>query len=113
MPNAFTAPAGLLSGQVAFITGGAGGIGQAVAHAFLAQGASVIIADIEPARLADASAALGGGTSGRLRTVTLDVTDEAATAAAVATAGGAPRPLKEPERRHSLYDSASRCEKTL
>ena len=36
-----------------------------------------------------------------------------ATAAAVATAGGAPRLLKEPERRHSLYDSASRCEKTL
>lgn len=84
MPNASTAPAGLLSGQVAFITGGAGGIGQAVAQAFLAQGARVIIADIEPARLADASAALGAGTSGRLRTVTLDVTDEAATAAAVA-----------------------------
>ena len=78
-----TAPAGLLSAQVAFITGGAGGIGQAVAKAFLAQGARVIIADIEPVRLAEASTALGAA-SGRLRTLQLDVTDEAASAAAVA-----------------------------
>lgn len=80
----------LLSGQVALITGGAGGIGRAVAQAFLSQGARVIIADVEAARLAEACAALDA--PDHIRTVTLDVTDEEATEAAiadiVATEGG-------------------------
>ena len=34
------------SGKVVFITGGAVGFGRAFAHAFAAEGASVVIADI-------------------------------------------------------------------
>ena len=36
-----------LSGQVAFVTGAASGIGRAIATAFAANGAAVVIADID------------------------------------------------------------------
>ena len=77
-----TSSSDLLSGQVAFITGGAGGIGQAVAHAFLAHGARVVIGDIEP-RIAAAASELEAASPDRVRAVKLDVTDEAETAAVV------------------------------
>src|SRR4029079_93193 len=38
-----------LAGRVAFITGGAGGIGQAIAHRLLSDGACVVLADIDRA----------------------------------------------------------------
>ncbi len=50
---------GSLAGKVAVITGGASGIGRALAEAMLAQGMKVMIADIEAGRLAQVAAELG------------------------------------------------------
>jgi NAD(P)-dependent dehydrogenase (short-subunit alcohol dehydrogenase family) len=50
---------GSLSGKVSVITGGASGIGRALAEAMLAEGMQVIIADIEAARLERTAAELG------------------------------------------------------
>lgn len=47
-----------LTGRVAVITGGASGIGLALAHAFAAEGMKVVIADVEPEALARAEAGL-------------------------------------------------------
>ncbi len=73
-----------LAGRVALITGGAGGIGRAVAARLMAEGACVVLADIDRASLDDAVAAFRE-TFGRDGTIGApgDVTDEAAVAAAV------------------------------
>jgi NAD(P)-dependent dehydrogenase (short-subunit alcohol dehydrogenase family) len=65
----------LLDGKVAFITGGAQGIGLAVAQAFVAQGASVCIADIATDKVEQSARTIGQ----RARGLALDVTDEDAT----------------------------------
>ncbi|WP_127902475.1 bifunctional rhamnulose-1-phosphate aldolase/short-chain dehydrogenase [Solirhodobacter olei] len=74
-----------LAGRIAFVTGGAGGIGSATAERFLGEGACVMLADIDEPALVSASAALAGR-FGRdaIRTVHVDVTDEAAVIAAYA-----------------------------
>lgn len=69
---------GLLEGKIAFITGGAQGIGLAVARAFLEQGAKVAIADVQAEAVSKAAASLGSS----CLAVPLDVTDDAATATA-------------------------------
>ena len=70
-------------GRTAVITGGAAGIGLAVAHRLAASGATVALWDKDPSALAAAKAALAGGTV----THALDVADAVAVAgAAVATA---------------------------
>ena len=80
-----------LSGRSALVTGAAGGIGSAVAAAYAAAGAAVLVTDINgdaarrvAARIVDA----GGAAEG----FELDVTDreaaDAAAAAAAALAGG-------------------------
>lgn len=71
-------PQGLLAGRTAFITGAARGIGQAVAKAYVAEGARVAMADIDTAAVASAAAHLDPE---RTMAVGLDVTDEAATEA--------------------------------
>jgi 3(or 17)beta-hydroxysteroid dehydrogenase len=48
-----------LDGKAAFITGGASGLGRAMAIAFVAEGARVTIADIDDARGRDVAASLG------------------------------------------------------
>ncbi len=64
-----------LKGKRALITGGAQGIGYAVARRFLDEGADVVIADIASENtLADAVESLGGGE--RLQALRLDVTRE-------------------------------------
>jgi len=67
-----------LVGKVALVTGGAGGIGQAIAKRYLAEGACVVIADIDQQAL-DAAVAELGKADGHdfVRGVHCDVTDEA------------------------------------
>ena len=69
-----------LEGKTAFITGGANGIGFAMAQAFLAEGMNVAIADVDEKALATAEAALRGSNA-QVRAYQLDVTDRAQYAA--------------------------------
>jgi 2-dehydro-3-deoxy-L-rhamnonate dehydrogenase (NAD+) len=71
-----------LSGQVAVVTGGAQGIGLAVARRLADAGARCLIWDMDAALAAEVAAALGGGAEG----VALDVTDAGAVSAAAADA---------------------------
>ncbi len=59
--------------RVAVITGGAGGIGMAMAHAFAARGAKLVLADLDEAALARATAALAA-TGAQVRGEPTDVT---------------------------------------
>jgi 3-oxoacyl-[acyl-carrier protein] reductase len=74
----------VLAGRTALVTGGASGIGRAIAEAFLAAGAGVVVLDREPGVAGTAAEELGA-TSG----VAADVSDEAAVRRAVADAEAA------------------------
>jgi NAD(P)-dependent dehydrogenase (short-subunit alcohol dehydrogenase family) len=66
-----------LEGQIALVTGGAGGIGAAVARRLLADGANVIVTDVDAEALEAARAALAAAHGAdRVRAVVCDVTDE-------------------------------------
>jgi NAD(P)-dependent dehydrogenase (short-subunit alcohol dehydrogenase family) len=67
---------GALDGQVAVVTGGAKGIGRALADGLAADGARIVVADLEGAD--DAAAAYPGGVG-----LTVDVADEQAVASMV------------------------------
>ncbi|MET9551887.1 bifunctional aldolase/short-chain dehydrogenase [Streptomyces sp. NPDC006645] len=69
-----------LAARVALVTGGGSGIGKAVAHRLAAEGACVVVADVNAASAAEVAAELGGPE--RALAVTVDVTDEDAIAAA-------------------------------
>ena len=76
-----------LKGRVAVITGGAQGIGYAAAERMLQSGASVVLWDIDAARLATAEAALAKlGASGKVSTSIVELSLEADIAAATADA---------------------------
>jgi len=78
-----------MKGRVAVITGGAQGIGFAIAQRMLQSGAGVVIWDIDATRLQEAVAALStlGPSSGQVVELTDDAAVGAATAAAVAAHG--------------------------
>jgi NAD(P)-dependent dehydrogenase (short-subunit alcohol dehydrogenase family) len=69
--------------QVALVTGGASGLGNATAHALHAAGAHVVLVDLPTSHGGSAAAALGD----RARFVPTDVTDPEQVAEAVAQAG--------------------------
>ena len=71
-----------LRGRVAVITGGAQGIGYATAERMLASGASVVLWDIDAARLAQAVAALAS--RGPVSADSVELTEEDSVAAAAA-----------------------------
>ena len=64
-----------LAARIAFVTGAGSGIGKAIAHRLAAEGACVVVADIDPSS-ADAVAREIGGTDVAV-SLTADVTDEA------------------------------------
>ncbi len=68
-----------LNGKAALITGGSSGLGAAMARRFVAEGAAVVIADIDDANGAALAAELGD----KARYIHLDVTQEADWASAV------------------------------
>lgn len=69
-----------LSGKVAFVTGGASGIGFGMARNFLSEGMKVVIADYNEAHLATAREELAG--SNAVHFIKVDVSDRAAMRAA-------------------------------
>ncbi|MBP0579671.1 bifunctional rhamnulose-1-phosphate aldolase/short-chain dehydrogenase [Labrys sp. LIt4] len=72
-----------LAGRTALVTGGAGGIGRAIAARLMQEGANAVLADIDQASL-DAAVADFGKLFGkdRVRGIAMDVTDEASVIAA-------------------------------
>ncbi|MGW6139438.1 SDR family oxidoreductase [Streptomyces sp. NPDC055144] len=85
-----------LRGQVALITGGAGGLGREAATWLAAAGAQVVIADVNSEALARAAADCADAVADAkpVESVTLDVTDSGAVGAAFA----------DIERRHGRLD---------
>ena len=75
---------GLLDGRTAVITGGAQGIGYAIAERFVAEGARVVLGDLNPEATEAAVAALGGPAVAKA--VRCDVVDAEQVAALVSTA---------------------------
>src|SRR5581483_2305032 len=82
--------AGGLDGKLAFVTGGATGIGRATVLRFLGEGARVVAADLNEANAkAQVDEAADQGGDDRLRVVRADVSCEADVEAAMAEAVGA------------------------
>jgi rhamnulose-1-phosphate aldolase/alcohol dehydrogenase len=76
-----------LSGRVALVTGGAGGIGSAIAAKLLSEGACVVLADIDQAALDETVAAFSASYGkDNVRAIVMDVTSEEAVAAALGEA---------------------------
>jgi NAD(P)-dependent dehydrogenase (short-subunit alcohol dehydrogenase family) len=73
---------GRIAGKVALVTGGASGLGAAIARRFSAEGATVLIADIDTAGAQAVARELGDPACA----LTLDVTDESSWVATFATA---------------------------
>ncbi len=64
-------------GRVVALTGGAQGLGLAMATRFAAEGATVALADVNERALADAAGAIAAAHDAKLRTDIVDVTDSA------------------------------------
>ena len=73
-----------LKNRTAIVTGGARGIGFAIAKRMLASGATVMLWDVDGTALDQAGAALQAEADGRVHAAVVDVTDAAAIARAVA-----------------------------
>ena len=79
------ASTGMLAGQVAVITGAARGIGLSVARRYAAEGAAVVLADIEVDRATAAASEISAYGYGPARALHLDVTSPESVAGVVAT----------------------------
>ncbi len=81
-----------LAGKVAIVTGAASGIGCAMAQRFAAEGARVVVADLDQDRTTAVAADIAAETQGRVLGVAMDVTSEdsvdRAVARAIETFGG-------------------------
>jgi rhamnulose-1-phosphate aldolase/alcohol dehydrogenase len=80
-----------LATRVAFVTGAASGIGKAIATRLAAEGACVVVADLDLAKAQEAAAEVAAAAGARIGTdvavgVAADVSDAAAVAAALAEA---------------------------
>jgi NAD(P)-dependent dehydrogenase (short-subunit alcohol dehydrogenase family) len=75
-----------LSGKKAFITGAAGGIGSAIARAFVDEGAKVAVTDLDGAAANALAEAINAGHPGSTTACALNVTSEADWSAALAAA---------------------------
>lgn len=76
----------LLTGRVAVVTGGGGGIGRGITERFAAEGARVVVAELDPPR-AEAIAAAVRAAGGIATAAVVDVTDADAVAAFAAETG--------------------------
>ena len=83
---------GRLSGKVALVTGAGRGIGAAIASAFVAEGASVFIAELDPQTGTETAAKLTAG-GGRVTHGVCDVSNKSSVEATVLAAKGALGPI--------------------
>ncbi len=80
-------PERALARRIALISGAAGGIGLAIARRFLAEGAAVVLLDVDAAKLDEAAKSLAAGHgSDNVRAITADLRDAKAIEAAVEAA---------------------------
>ncbi len=73
----------LLQNQIAIITGGGQGLGRAIAHRLGAEGAAVVIADLNEAAATETATAIAAATGQQTLALKTDVSDEAQMAALV------------------------------
>jgi 3-hydroxybutyrate dehydrogenase len=75
-----------LEGKIAIVTGAASGIGRAMAQRYAAEGARVVVADLDRSRSESAAAEIRAATHGNAIGLAMDVTDEDSVEAAIASA---------------------------
>lgn len=83
LPPAGAAGPGRLAGKVAIVTGGASGIGRATVERFVAEGARVVVGDVDEVALAGLDDALGDAVATRRCDVTVEADVAALASAAV------------------------------